>query len=72
MQLLSTPYMKNSSMKDPWGGWDREDHNKRGPKHLDLRSRGLCLVPISYTPIAYRDNSATDYWNPTYRGSLYR
>ncbi|CAL9216902.1 unnamed protein product [Arabidopsis halleri] len=71
VKLLSTPYMKNSSIKDPWGGWDREDHNKRGPKHLDLRSRGLCLVPISCTPIAYRDNSATDYWSPSYRGSLY-
>ncbi|KAL1205002.1 Transcription factor [Cardamine amara subsp. amara] len=72
IKLLSTPYMKNSSIKDPWGGWEREDHNKRGPKHLDLRSRGLCLVPISSTPIAYRDNSATDYWSPSYRGSLYR
>ncbi|XP_010460920.1 PREDICTED: transcription factor bHLH111-like isoform X2 [Camelina sativa] len=73
VKLLSTPYMKNSAIKDPWGGWDREDHNKRGPKqHLDLRSRGLCLVPIACTPIAYRDNSATDYWSPSYRGSLYR
>ncbi|ESQ33730.1 hypothetical protein EUTSA_v10007669mg [Eutrema salsugineum] len=72
VKLLSTPYMKNSSIKDPWGGWDREDHNKRGQKHLDLKSRGLCLVPISCTPIAYRDNSATDYWSPSYRGSLYR
>ncbi|CAH2034657.1 unnamed protein product [Thlaspi arvense] len=72
VKLLSTPYMKNSSIKDPWGGWDREDHNKRGPRHLDLKSRGLCLVPISCTPIAYRDNSATDYWSPSYRGSLYR
>ncbi|KAJ4916961.1 basic helix-loop-helix (bHLH) DNA-binding superfamily protein [Raphanus sativus] len=72
VKLLSTPYMKNSSIKDPWGGWDREEHNKRGPKHLDLKSRGLCLVPISCTPVAYHDNSATDYWSPSYRGSLYR
>ncbi|KFK44896.1 hypothetical protein AALP_AA1G316900 [Arabis alpina] len=72
VKLLSTPYMKNSSIKDPWGGWEREDHNKRGAKHLDLKTRGLCLVPISYTPVAYRDNSATDYWSPSYRGSLYR
>ncbi|WZZ78955.1 hypothetical protein YC2023_099527 [Brassica napus] len=59
VKLLSTPYMKNSSIKDPWGAWDREDHNKRGPKHIDLKSRGLSLVHISCTPIAYRDNSAT-------------
>ncbi|CAN8313781.1 unnamed protein product [Cochlearia groenlandica] len=73
VKLLSTPYMKNSSIKDPWGGWDRDhDHNKRGSKHLDLKSRGLCLVPISCTPIAYHDNNATDYWSPSYRGSLYR
>ncbi|CAG7897565.1 unnamed protein product [Brassica rapa] len=50
---------------DPWGAWDREDHNKRGPKHIDLKSRGLSLVSISCTPIAYRDNSATDYWSPS-------
>ncbi|KAF8047991.1 hypothetical protein N665_2740s0001, partial [Sinapis alba] len=72
MQLLSTPSMKNSSIKDPWGAWDREDHNKIEPKHLCLNSRGLCLVPISCNPIAYRDNRATDYWSPSYRGSLYR
>ncbi|WZZ08822.1 hypothetical protein YC2023_094743 [Brassica napus] len=52
-------------MHDPWGAWDREDHNKRGPKHIDLKSRGLSLVSISCTPIAYRDNSATDYWSPS-------
>ncbi|KAF3535380.1 hypothetical protein F2Q69_00023492 [Brassica cretica] len=63
MQLLSTPYMKKSSIKvtskKKMGAWDREDHNKTGPKHIDLKSRGLSLVPISCTPIAYRDNSAT-------------
>ncbi|KAG2270051.1 hypothetical protein Bca52824_064606 [Brassica carinata] len=43
VKLLSTPYMKNSSIKDPWGGWDREEYNKRGPETSRLKSRGLCL-----------------------------
>jgi hypothetical protein len=38
----------------------------------DLRERGLCLVPVSWTPEVYRDGNAMDYWTPAYRGCLYR
>ncbi|XP_050231204.1 transcription factor bHLH111 [Mercurialis annua] len=64
VQLLSNPYMKSNSHKDPWGGLDK--------KEKELRSRGLCLVPISCTPQLYHDNTGSDYWTPTYRGCLYR
>ncbi|KAF3945500.1 hypothetical protein ACB098_03G093100 [Castanea mollissima] len=70
VQLLSNPYMKTNSHKDPWGGLDRKD---KGDTKLDLRSRGLCLVPTSCTPQIYRENTGSDYWStPTYRGCLYR
>ncbi|GLT96745.1 hypothetical protein SLE2022_143480 [Rubroshorea leprosula] len=69
VQLLSNPYMKINPHKDPWGSLSRKD---RGDMKLDLKSRGLCLVPISCTPQIYRENSVSDYWTPTYRGCLYR
>ncbi|XP_021598702.1 uncharacterized protein LOC110604730 isoform X2 [Manihot esculenta] len=70
VQLLSNPYMKNNSHKDPWGGLEKKD---KGDLKLDLRSRGLSLVPISCTPQVYQENTGSDYWTPTYRsGCLYR
>ncbi|KAG4919352.1 hypothetical protein JHK85_057633 [Glycine max] len=69
VQLLSNPYLKANTHKDPWGSLDRKD--KEDTK-LDLRSRGLCLVPTSCTPLVYRDSSGPDYWTPAYRGCLYR
>ncbi|XP_060196375.1 transcription factor bHLH111 [Lycium barbarum] len=66
IQLLSRAYMKNNPCKDRyWGGFER--------KEVDLRSRGLCLVPISCTPQIYREsNNGSDYLIPSYRGCLYR
>uniref|UniRef100_A0A3N7FNP0 BHLH domain-containing protein n=2 Tax=Populus TaxID=3689 RepID=A0A3N7FNP0_POPTR len=70
VQLFSNPYMKTTnSHKDPWAGLDRKD---KGDARIDLRSRGLCLVPISCTPQIYHDNAGSDYWTPTYRECLYR
>ncbi|EXB53955.1 hypothetical protein L484_022923 [Morus notabilis] len=59
-------------VQDPWGNFDRKDHFKGDHVKLDLRSRGLCLVPVSCTPQVYRENTGSDYWTPTYRGCLYR
>ncbi|XAR48017.1 hypothetical protein NMG60_11030698 [Bertholletia excelsa] len=68
-ELFSNPYMKTNASKDPWTSLDRKD---RGEIQLDLRSRGLCLVPISCTPQVYRENTGSDYWTPAYRSCLYR
>ncbi|KAF8398815.1 hypothetical protein HHK36_014675 [Tetracentron sinense] len=68
VQLLSNPYMKANTKRDPWGGMERI--HKPDTK-LDLKSRGLCLIPISCTPKAYRENIGSDYWTPSYRGSFY-
>ncbi|TYI93889.1 hypothetical protein E1A91_D02G165900v1 [Gossypium mustelinum] len=70
VQLLSNPYMKPNSHKDPWGSLDIKE--QKGDIKVDLRSRGLCLVPTSCTPKVYHENTASDYWSPTYRGCLYR
>ncbi|PQP95389.1 transcription factor bHLH111 [Prunus yedoensis var. nudiflora] len=67
--LLSSPYLKTNSHKDPWAT-DRKDH--KGDAKVDLKNKGLCLVPISCTPQVYRENTGSDYWTPTYRGCLYR
>nr|QFU95349.1 basic helix-loop-helix DNA-binding superfamily protein 110 [Eriobotrya japonica] len=67
--LLNSPYLKTNSPKDPWA-MERKDH--KGDTKVDLKSKGLCLVPVSCTPQVYRENTGSDYWTPTYRGSLYR
>lgn len=52
-----------------WGAAERKE--KQEPE-VDLKSRGLCLVPVACTPQMYRENNGPDYWTPTYRGCLYR
>ncbi|XP_055815393.1 transcription factor bHLH111 [Solanum dulcamara] len=66
IQLLSHAYMKSNTCKERyWGGFEG--------KEVDLRSKGLCLVPISCTPQIYHDtNNGSDYLIPSYRGCLYR
>ncbi|XP_051193370.1 uncharacterized protein [Lolium perenne] len=75
VQLLSEPYTNASRNKVncnniPWGGVHAEA--SKGEGQHDLRERGLCLVPVSWTPEVYRDGNAMDYWTPAYRGCLYR
>nr|QDL88327.1 transcription factor bHLH111 isoform X1 [Cymbidium ensifolium] len=71
VQLLSDPYLKSSTNKDH-GSWGNMERKEKAESKLDLRSRGLCLVPTSCTPQAYRENTGPDYWTPPYRGCLYR
>lgn len=47
-------------------GCDKLD--TEGPKQ-DLRTRGLCLVPISSTyPVA--NETTADFWTPTFGGTF--
>uniref|UniRef100_A0A7N0TGH4 BHLH domain-containing protein n=1 Tax=Kalanchoe fedtschenkoi TaxID=63787 RepID=A0A7N0TGH4_KALFE len=75
VQLLSNPYLKSNvnKLQEAWGSLDRkyEKGEKNKLKVVDLKSKGLCLVPTSSIPQVYKDNSGPDYW-PTYRGCLYR
>ncbi|PNT61667.1 hypothetical protein BRADI_5g18500v3 [Brachypodium distachyon] len=70
IQLYSEPYIENSTKKVhfQWGG---QEEQKAGVEH-DLRSRGLCLVPVSCTPQLLRDNSLLDCLTPPYKSSLYQ
>ncbi|CAN0852582.1 Transcription factor bHLH112, partial [Linum grandiflorum] len=63
--VLSTPYMKNGNpIQHHQQGCDKLDQNEQ-----DLRSRGLCLVPISSTfPVAHE--TTADFWTPTFGGSF--
>ncbi|EHA8586877.1 transcription factor bHLH123 [Cocos nucifera] len=64
---LSNPYLKNGHRMQHQQGSDKSK-NGDGPKQ-DLRSRGLCLVPISITyPMA--SESTADFWHPTFGGTF--
>ncbi|KAK7328012.1 hypothetical protein VNO77_22106 [Canavalia gladiata] len=67
VSVLSTPYMKNGAPIQQQQGCENVKDTE-GPKQ-DLRSRGLCLVPISSTfPVA--NETAIDFWTPTFGGAL--
>ncbi|KAJ7541450.1 hypothetical protein O6H91_10G060100 [Diphasiastrum complanatum] len=74
VQALSTPYMKSSTMPSLqnhesntscWSSETAEDDEE--PEH-DLRSRGLCLVPLTSTLEVTNENGA-NYWAPTVAAS---
>ncbi|KAL1562467.1 transcription factor bHLH112-like protein [Salvia divinorum] len=61
--VLSTPYLKNG----PLPLQCQQDQEE--PIKKDLKSRGLCLVPISSTfPVA--TETTTDFWTPTFGASF--
>ncbi|KAH0690950.1 hypothetical protein KY289_018308 [Solanum tuberosum] len=63
IQALSSPYMGNVA----------GSMNHTQQQSADLRSRGLCLVPISCTQHVGSDNNNTvgDYWAPALGGGGY-
>ncbi|MCH89216.1 transcription factor bHLH112-like [Trifolium medium] len=69
VNVLSTPYMKNGSPIQHQQGCDNVPKESEGKKQ-DLRSQGLCLVPISSTfPMA--NETPVDFWMPTFGGPLF-
>lgn len=67
VSVLSTPYMKNGAPIQPQQTSEKLKDTE-GSKQ-DLRSRGLCLVPISSTfPVA--NETTADYWTPTFGGTF--
>ncbi|KAF8040015.1 hypothetical protein BT93_B2283 [Corymbia citriodora subsp. variegata] len=69
MEAIGYIKFLQEQVRDPWGALDRKE---MGDFRVDLKSRGLCLVPVSCTPQVYRENTGSDYWTPPYRGVLYR
>ncbi|KAK6932428.1 hypothetical protein RJ641_002052 [Dillenia turbinata] len=68
VNALSTPYMKNGTTQHrDQQALDKLKHAEGSEK--DLRSRGLCLVPISSTyPVA--NETTADFWTPTFGGTF--
>ncbi|XP_020263988.1 transcription factor bHLH68 isoform X2 [Asparagus officinalis] len=82
IEALSSPYLASSTgivnMKPAAANGERncifpEDPGQDNDTDLepkkDLRSRGLCLVPVSFTLHVGSDNGA-DYWAPTFGGGF--
>nr|XP_043620500.1 transcription factor bHLH112-like isoform X2 [Erigeron canadensis] len=69
VNILSAPYMKNGATTQRQQIQDKIKNNvKEGAKQQDLRSRGLCLVPVSSTfPVA--TGTAPEYWTSSGFGS---
>ncbi|KAJ6842396.1 transcription factor bHLH112-like isoform X1 [Iris pallida] len=66
VNVLSTPYLKNGY---PMQHLHNSDKSKDGEgTKQDLRSRGLCLVPMeSIYPVA--SETTADFWTPTFGGT---
>ncbi|KAH7287045.1 hypothetical protein KP509_32G034500 [Ceratopteris richardii] len=64
VQTLSSPYLKSTNIQTAHNGEKNPNGEEAKP---DLRSKGLCLVPLSCTMQVANDNAA-DYWlGGTYR-----
>ncbi|XP_058091026.1 transcription factor bHLH112-like [Magnolia sinica] len=75
VRALCSPYMKNGApMQQPQQQQQQLQQNSdkskdgEGPKQ-DLRSRGLCLVPVSST-FAVTNETAADFWTPAFGGTF--
>ncbi|KAF3783392.1 Transcription factor [Nymphaea thermarum] len=66
-KVLSNPYMKSGAQMHQHHQNSDKPKVHEGPKQ-DLRSRGLCLVPISST---FPSEATADFWTPTF-GLNYR
>lgn len=61
VQVLSSPYMKPSKNRQDKGDV-RSTSKVAGAVESDLRSRGLCLVPVSCTLNVAANNNGADFW----------
>ncbi|KAM5549488.1 transcription factor bHLH113-like [Rosa sericea] len=62
VQVLCSPYLQRLPSL-PEGGGDGADKKDEEGRSNDLRSRGLCLVPMEYTAHVANNNGA-DFWSP--------
>ncbi|CAN1775036.1 Transcription factor bHLH123 [Linum perenne] len=70
--VLSTPYMKSGAPIHHQQQSSEHHHQKSKDTteaQKDLRSRGLCLVPVSSTfPVTHE--TTVDFWTPTFGGTF--
>ncbi|MED6118861.1 hypothetical protein PIB30_006651 [Stylosanthes scabra] len=65
IEALSSPYLGNESKDMRNQQYKFQDSKDNNPK--DLRSRGLCLVPVSFTQ--HVNEKRADFWVPTAYGT---
>ncbi|KAL3511769.1 hypothetical protein ACH5RR_024486 [Cinchona calisaya] len=73
IEALSSPYLGNVSGGGSMGSGQQASHQQHSDvlhdRPKDLRSRGLCLVPVSCTQHVGNENGA-DYWAPALGGGF--
>ncbi|CAI9760457.1 unnamed protein product [Fraxinus pennsylvanica] len=68
VKMLSTPYMKSGASIQHQQNSDISNDSDQG-RAQDLKSRGLCLAPVSSTfPVTHE--TTVDFWNPTFGGTF--
>ncbi|KAK6132752.1 hypothetical protein DH2020_033557 [Rehmannia glutinosa] len=68
VSVLSDPYLKNGAPIQHQQNNSDKSNDPEGPRQ-DLRSRGLCLVPVSSTfPMTHE--TSVDFWTPTFGGTF--
>ncbi|GMI63695.1 hypothetical protein HRI_000038800 [Hibiscus trionum] len=68
VNVLTTPYMKNGAATQHQQQNCEKFKDPEGFKQ-DLRSRGLCVMPVSST-IPVTHESTVDFWTPTFGGTF--
>ncbi|KAI3673761.1 hypothetical protein L6452_39891 [Arctium lappa] len=69
VNVLSTPYMKNGAVIMQQQQQQICSEKSAEGSRQDLRSRGLCLVPISSTfPVTHE--TTVDFWTPSFGGTF--
>ncbi|CAH8383305.1 unnamed protein product [Eruca vesicaria subsp. sativa] len=68
VSALSNPYMKSVASLQH----QQSDHHKEleVSEEADLRSRGLCLVPVSSIFPVTHGTTTVDFWTPTFGGTF--
>ncbi|KAK9080643.1 hypothetical protein SSX86_000401 [Deinandra increscens subsp. villosa] len=68
VNVLSTPYMKNAAIMQQQQ--QQKVSDKSSERSIqDLRTRGLCLVPLSCTfPVT--NETTVDFWTPSFGGTF--
>ncbi|XP_074565719.1 transcription factor bHLH112-like isoform X2 [Curcuma longa] len=77
VSVLSNPYLKSSnghSMQQPKmiSGMHNSRKGDEGKQVVDLRSRGLCLVPVTSTFPVVSETASPDFWHPALLGATFR
>ncbi|KAJ8510909.1 hypothetical protein OPV22_001343 [Ensete ventricosum] len=67
VRVLSAPYLKNGHQMQQVKSLDSSKDS--GEQNQDLRSRGLCLVPMSST-FAVANEIPADLWTPSFIGTF--